>query len=462
MKPRVNGAQDAVGARSTNGPVRSSAPTLKPVRTRILVASLVSAVLLLAGCTAQKPAETAEVLHVPADFATISDAVDSATPGDVILVAPGTYRESVIVDVPDVTVRGENRNDTIIDGEGIRPYGVVGIADGVRVENLTTHSHLYYGVLVTGVHTKDGPEARGATGYKPFDPEEFPPLQRFSVDHVTAYNNGLYGIYAFNSQQGSITNSYTSGSADSGIYVGQCRDCATVVSGNVAERNAIGFENANASDSVVLTGNRFSSNRVGMTVISNYQEAFTPQHGNLIAGNVIADNNSDSSPSHAEGGFGVGIGIEGGQDNVFAANLVTGHTVAGLVFSNTEDLPATGNRVERSMFSSNTVDVANTSSEISPATGNCSTDTPLQSLAPPALDLSDCSATVAQAAAELPSVDVPAGVSFLRVAAPPAQPDLDAPLDALPDPLPAVQKLPDVTGVDVPTADLLIELTSRS
>lgn len=430
------------------------------MRTRILLASLASAVLLLSGCTAQEPPAKVDVLHVPADFPTISDAVDDATPGDLILVAPGTYKESVIVDVTDVTIRGESRNGTIIDGEGIRPYGVVGIADGTRVENLTTHSHLYYGVLITGVHTKDGPEARGATGHAPFDPEEFPPLQRFSVDHVTAYNNGLYGIYAFNSQQGSITNSYASGSADSGIYVGQCRDCGTLVSGNVAERNAIGFENANASDSVVLTANRFSANRVGMTMISDYQEAFPPQRGNLIAGNVIADNNSDSSPSHAEGAFGVGIGIEGGQDNVFTSNLVTGHTVAGLVVSNTEDLPATGNRIEKSAFGGNAVDVANTSSERSPATGNCAADTPLASLTPPELDLSDCAGTAAQAAGTLPVVNVPAGVSFLKIAAPPEQPEMDGPLDALPAPLPAGQKLPDASAVSVPSADLLIELTS--
>jgi hypothetical protein len=430
------------------------------VRTRILLASLASVILLLSGCTAQDPPEKVDVLHVPADFPTISDAVDDATPGDLILVAPGTYKESVIVDVKDVTVRGESRNGTIIDGEGIRPYGVVGIADGTRVENLTTHSHLYYGVLITGVHTKDGPEARGATGYAPFDPDEFPPLQRFSVDHVTAYNNGLYGIYAFNSQQGSITNSYASGSADSGIYVGQCRDCGTLVSDNVAERNAIGFENANASDSVVLTGNRFSANRVGMTVISNYQEAFTPQHGNLIVGNVITDNNSDTSPSHAEGAFGVGIGIEGGQDNVFASNLVTGHTVAGLVLSNTEDLPATGNRVESSSFSENAVDVANTSSQQSPATGNCAADTPLASVTPLELDLSDCAGALPQAAGTLPSVEVPAGVSFLKIAPPPEQPDMDSPLDAIPDPLPAVQELPDGAGISVPSADLLIDLTT--
>ena len=54
----------------------------------------------------------------------------------------------------------------------------------------------FYGVLFTGLHDENGPSAPTATGYEPWDPAQFPPLQRFLVDHVTAYNNGLYGIYA--------------------------------------------------------------------------------------------------------------------------------------------------------------------------------------------------------------------------------------------------------------------------
>ena len=50
-----------------------------------------------------------------------------------VLVGAGVYRESVVVSTKDVTVRGADRNRTVIDGEGLRPYGVVGIADGVRV-----------------------------------------------------------------------------------------------------------------------------------------------------------------------------------------------------------------------------------------------------------------------------------------------------------------------------------------
>jgi nitrous oxidase accessory protein NosD len=421
---------------------------------------VVIATMMLGGCATAEPPAVVNTIHVPADASTIADAVAEATPGDLILVAPGEYRESVIVDVEDVTIRGEDRNETVIDGEGVRPYGVVGIADGVRVENLTSHSHLYYGVLITGVHTEDGPEARGASGYAPFDPDDFPPLQRFSVDHVTAYNNGLYGIYAFNAQHGSITDSYASGSADSGIYVGQCRECDTLVEGNIAERNAIGFENANASDSVVITGNRFSDNRVGMTLISNYQEAFTPQRANVVVGNVVSDNNSAESPAHAEGAFGVGVGVEGGQQNMLVANLIAGHSVAGVVFSGTEDLAAVDNRIEGSTLRENGVDVANTSADRAPATGNCAEPSTGLSTLPADLGLTcGTSATGPQPSGPIPTVEVPPGMSFLRVAAPPAQPSLDA-VTSVPDPLPGSVPMPSVDDVAVPPADLLSNLTS--
>ena len=214
--------------------------------------------------------------------------------------------------------------------------------------------------------------ARGPNedAYEPFDPAAFPPVQRFLVDHVTAHNNGLYGIYAFNAQHGVITDSYASGSADSGIYVGQCRDCDISVRGNVAERNAVGFENANASGPLMITANRFAGNRVGMTLLSNYQEAFRPQHDNEVVGNVIADNVRTDSPAQADGGFGTGIGVGGGQDNTIERNRITGNPRAGVLLTNTEDLPAEGNSV-RNHFGDNGTDIANLSAKRAPATTTC-------------------------------------------------------------------------------------------
>ena len=45
--------------------------------------------------------------HVPGDYATLQDAIDSASEGDSILVADGTYTENVNVYKP-LTIKSQN------------------------------------------------------------------------------------------------------------------------------------------------------------------------------------------------------------------------------------------------------------------------------------------------------------------------------------------------------------------
>lgn len=433
------------------------------MRLRDVTAAAAAFLLVLgfAGCSGNgspSASGTQDLVRVPADAGTLTDAAARVAPGGTIVIAPGVYDEQLQISTPDVTVRGEDRNRTVIDGGGIRPYGVVVIADGVTVENLTVTGATFYGVLFTGLHDQNGPSAPTADGYVAWDPEEFPPLQRFLVDHVTAYNNGLYGIYSFNSQHGVIRDSYASGSADSGIYVGQCENCDVLVTGNIAERNAVGFENANASDSVVIAGNRFSGNRVGMTLLSSYQEAFTPQRGNTVVGNLISDNVEAESPAQADGAFATGVGISGGVGNVFTDNRISGNTRAGVILANTEDLPAASNAFEGTAFEGNGVDVANASAPRTPATGNCVSGTPTSFPVDLAAQLAAACAGAAdaQSAGEPSGPAAPPGLSFKRVPAPRDQPDLPERADR--SPLPAVVAMPAPGTFAVPDASFLADL----
>jgi len=405
------------------------------------------------------PPEGAAVVRVPQDTATIQKAVDAVAEGGLVLVSPGTYRESVVVRTPDVTVRGTDRNGVVIDGEGLRPQGVVGIADGVRVQNLTVRNHTFYGVLVTGLHDDNGPRANTDNGYENFDPEEFPPLQRFQIDHVTAADNGLYGIYAFNAQHGVIRDNYASGSADSGFYVGQCRACDILVTGNVGERNAVGFENANASEPMLVAGNRFSSNRVGMTFLSDYQEAFIPEKGDVVAGNLVVDNTHEQTPAQADGGFGIGIGISGGTENQFVRNRIEGHPRAGVAVSNNSDLPALANRLVDNAYDGNRVDFADISSPATPGVGNCperGSATLPAGLADAACDTST-KGTAADPGALVAFAPAPAGISFLEVPMPPDQPGMSD-VEQTPDPLPATVTMPDLASIPVPPRSLFADL----
>lgn len=414
--------------------------------------ALVTAGALLTACAGAAPqaAPQSAVVRVPGDVPTISGAMERVAPGGLVLVSPGTYPETVTIEKPGVTLRGTDRNDVVIDGGGIRPEGVVVLADDVTVQNFTVHSHTFNGVLVTGLHDDDGARAHGIDGYETLDPQKFPPISGFLIDHVTSYNNGLYGIYAFDSRHGRITNSYASGSADSGFYVGQCTECDILVSGNVAENNAVGFEAANASDSLYVVGNRWSGNRIGMTLLSNYQEAFVPQRSVLVAGNLIADNVSQDSPKQAEGGFGIGIGIQGSTSNTITRNRVSGNPKAGVLLSNAEDLPAIDNVID-GLFESNGVDVANVSLARAAASGNCVSGA---SSRLPQVFGTDCSGP--QASAEigaLPSVVAPPGKSFLRITPPAPQPNLAGDPRAVPQPLPTTIGPVDAARFPVPAAD---------
>ncbi|MFF2778560.1 nitrous oxide reductase family maturation protein NosD [Streptomyces sp. NPDC058052] len=431
-----------------------------PSPLRLLAALLVCAAATACTTAPAGPRDDAPrgpvTIRVPAEAPTITAALERARPHDLVLISPGRYRETVRVRTDRVTLRGTDRNRVVIDGEGRRGNGIVVTAPGVSVENLTVRSHLQNGVLVTGLKSGDEGVGRGSDGYHRLDPTTDPPLNGFRVRYVTAANNGLYGIYAFNARRGTIEHNYASGSADSGIYVGQCKPCEILVRDNLAERNAVGYENTNASGPLWIVANRFTGNRVGMAVGSDYLEALTPQTGATIAGNLVADNTAHDTPEQADGGFGIGIGISGGRNNAVLRNRVTGHARAALILSSSEDMPPMGNRVSGNHFAGNALDAAYLASPHAPGSGNC-LDAPHARTLP--ADLADTMACpgdrtpVAGPRTALDTPTAPIGLPFLDIPLPPAQPQLPqaattgaTPATAGPEPIdPAAIHLPGAT-----------------
>ncbi|MCG8914357.1 right-handed parallel beta-helix repeat-containing protein [Actinokineospora sp. PR83] len=427
------------------------------------VAVLAASAVSLSGCSGgddsarqgDRPAGERVTIRVPADAPTISAAVSLAQPGDLVLVAPGVYHDRVKITTPDITLRGESRNDVILDGRLRQSNGVVVAASGVAVENLTVKGNTQNGVLVTGsAKAIDG--APGEGGYDTGD-EEVHFVESFLVSHVTATGNGLYGIYAFSARNGVIEGSYASGSADSGIYLGQCKPCRVVVRDNVAELNAIGFEGTNASGDVYVVGNRFSGNRVGLTISSDHQEKLLPQQGSVIAGNLIAANQQAATPEQADGGWGTGVGIDGGSDNRVIRNRITDNAGAGLVITATQNLPANGNQVVDNVFTANGVDVAWTFPTATKGYGNCVGGADLRTVPAGLAAVAPCPATAGSPSPSgvLTGPRPPRGIPFTDVAAPPAQPRLPNTTGATA--VPAVPALPDLAGVLAPTASLLAD-----
>ncbi|MFI9011558.1 right-handed parallel beta-helix repeat-containing protein [Actinosynnema sp. NPDC053489] len=425
--------------------------------------AVVAAALLVAGCGAgeggsggARPDGDRVTIRVPSDAPTISAAVALARPGDLVLVAPGVYHESVQVDRPGVTLRGESRDGVVVDGRVRQPNGIVVTAPGVAVENLTVRNNTQNGVLVTG----SARAASGTPGEGGYDTGDEPVtfLKSFLVSHVTATRNGLYGIYAFSAQDGVIEHSYASGSADSGIYVGQCKPCRVVVRGNTAELNAVGFEGTNASGDVHVVGNRFTGNRVGLTSNSDHQEKLLPQEGAVVAGNLIAANQQDATPEQADGGWGIGVGVDGGSDNRVVRNRIVGNAGAGLVITATSDVPPNGNRVEENAFAGNGVDVGWAFPTATRGRGNCLRGNDLATTVPEGLaTTAPCPTADQSPSGTWTGPKPPHGIPFTDVAAPAPQPQFPNATTAGPTTVPAVPELPDLAEVVLPPATLLAE-----
>src|SRR5205807_3417375 len=73
-----------------------------------------------------------------------------------------------------------------------------------------------------------------------------------SVTHVTAINNGGYGVARFNSSKTLFAHDVARGSNEAGFYVGDSPHADTVVRDNVATGNALGIFIRHARDVAVL------------------------------------------------------------------------------------------------------------------------------------------------------------------------------------------------------------------
>jgi hypothetical protein len=342
--------------------------TLVGSRPRSVAVTALLAMLLSGLLLAPRAGAEPQVLRVPSGVPDIQAAIDVARSGDLILVEPGVYPGGY--EIPDtkpgLTIRGLDRNTVILDGEHTRDIGIKTLADDTTMENMTARNFIAHGFYW-----------RSMTGYE--------------GRYLTAYNNRLYGIYAFDSVDGIFEKSYASGSGDAAFYIGQCRPCDAVIDDVIGEYSALGYSGTNAGGNLVITNSVWQNNAAGIVPNSLDSQQDPPQRdGTHIVGNVISNNGNPNTPGEgiAAALIGHGVGIAGGEDNVIEGNVIADNAGYGVVIfpipGGSNVYPPNDNTVIDNELSGN--GGADLALSVGSGTGNCFSGNEHSSSAPAAIE----------------------------------------------------------------------------
>ncbi|WP_327174256.1 right-handed parallel beta-helix repeat-containing protein [Streptomyces sp. NBC_01335] len=348
--------------------------------------------------------------HVVRPGESIQEAVDAAHPGDTVVVLPGTYRESVLITTPGLTLRGTGER-TVIAPQATETAGTTetagatagtapaktasapAAAKGPRAANACAAGGNGICVVGTEANPVDGVRIRALTvsGFTKTGVWASW-TDGLSVRRVTARDNGTWGIAQERSTRADLRHNTTTGNGDAGIFVAN----------SVSEEGG-----ATDTDGTVIADNSVSGNRIGVTVrrVRNLRIDDNTVTGNCsgifvvgdeskpaagamtISGNRIVKNNKLCAATPRLSAIqGSGIVLTGSESTVVRSNVIqdnvgtTDFSGGILLFKSFVGALNTDNTVQDNLVSGNSpADLANrdTSGTGNTFTGNtCATSEP--------------------------------------------------------------------------------------
>ncbi|MBP2707926.1 right-handed parallel beta-helix repeat-containing protein [Microbispora sp. RL4-1S] len=293
----------------------------------------------------------------------IQAAVDAAGPGARILLAEGTYAESVWIRHGGVTLAGAGPERTVLVPGGGAAADVPRLHDAEAdvVSGVTVHGPAVAGVRIEGLTVRGfsgaGVYAHSAAGVEVVD--------------VTAVDNAVWGVYLRESTRCRVVGCRASGSQYGGIALSFCPSSDSVVEHNASSANAFGIFVDNSSG-VRVARNACHGNAIGVMLLNQVYEG-EPEGGVrdcLVAGNDLYGNGLAAGAE--PGGLGaagppisgVGLALIGTHgvtlvDNDIHDNHPSGASVmgAGFVMGSSKDWggdDALGNHVLWNRIAGNT------------------------------------------------------------------------------------------------------------
>ena len=244
----------------------------------------------------------------------IQEAVAKAEPGDIIMVYPGVYKETVYVDKDNIRLYGviEKGKRPTLDGEKELNDAILYSGNGIIIENFIIKNYKGNGIM-------------GQAG------------NNFIIKNNWIFDAGVYGIFPQFGKNGLIELNKLSGIEDAAIYIGMC-DNIDVKTNEVYESVA-GIEIENSRHCLVEYNNVYN-NTGGILAFITPGLPIKTCYDVIIRNNFITKNNHKNFG--AEGSIvasippGTGIMILAADQVIIENNFITDNKTIGILIVDLE------------------------------------------------------------------------------------------------------------------------------
>lgn len=240
------------------------------------------------------------------NYTSIQEAIDNSTNGDTIFVFAGTYAENVDTKLKKISLIGENRESTFIEGQTTNPVVRIGISDtsieGFTMKGSSDEIILQVATLCENVFITNNIIESGTQGISLSIPtSKITIADNIIFDNIyigiqvqtstysliqgnTINGNGAQGIdLSINCNHNSILNNTITDNGEEGIAIGGLASTENTVEGNVISNNKMGVRFTGGAGSNKIIGNNIEGNAMEGLLLQSSSE-------NTIEMNNFIDN----------------------------------------------------------------------------------------------------------------------------------------------------------------------------